>query len=170
MRISGCAVISSSLDRAGCSRSHGKDLQKITTRILICSYVTQDLVASRSCRSQSQIPSFFFCSTLCHICFSHTASRAIVGSMAQSSPVACAHIDNSFGPHAGGCRDGFDFTLLFEETILTLLPLGLLVLGLFPRVWFLLKRPKKITVGGHSVVVKIVGTYARNIRQTYLLR
>lgn len=90
--------------------------------------------------------------------------------MAQSSPVACAHIDNSFGPHAGDCRDGFDFTLLFEETILTLLPLGLLVLGLFPRVWFLLKRPKKITVGGHSVVVKIVGIYTRNIRQTYLLR
>ena len=31
---------------------------------------------------------------------------------------ACILIDNSFGPWAGQCRGGFDFTLLFEEVIL----------------------------------------------------
>ena len=33
-------------------------------------------------------------------------------------------IENQFGPLiATSCLDGFDFTLLFEETILTILPL-----------------------------------------------
>jgi hypothetical protein len=30
--------------------------------------------------------------------------------------------DDRFGPFVDGCRDGFDFTLLFEQTILSMLP------------------------------------------------
>lgn len=79
--------------------------------------------------------------------------------MAQSSLSSCARLDDSFGPHAGDCRGGFDFTLLFEETILTLLPLGLLLFVLPPRVWFLLKRSKKVAAGNHLAAVKLVSMH-----------
>ncbi|KAH7237781.1 P-loop containing nucleoside triphosphate hydrolase protein [Fusarium redolens] len=50
--------------------------------------------------------------------------------------------DDSFGPHAGDCRGGFDFTLLFEESILTL-PITALVLLAAPcRVVYLLQKNK----------------------------
>ncbi|KAF5565087.1 multidrug resistance [Fusarium phyllophilum] len=50
--------------------------------------------------------------------------------------------DNSFGPYAGGCRGGFDFTLLFEESILTI-PITALVLLAAPcRVLYLLHKNK----------------------------
>ncbi|KAK4170055.1 hypothetical protein QBC43DRAFT_329617 [Cladorrhinum sp. PSN259] len=79
----------------------------------------------------------------------------------QSSPAvspsaaACARLDDSFGPHAGACRGGFDFTLLFEETILTILPLGLLLLVLPLRVGYLWNRTKKVTPDSHLAAVKI---------------
>lgn len=76
--------------------------------------------------------------------------------MAQSSLASCSRIDDSFGPHAGDCRGGFDFTLLFEEAILTILPLGLLLLVLPPRVWFLLRRPQKVAAGSYSAPIKLV--------------
>ncbi|KAK4238509.1 hypothetical protein C8A03DRAFT_43740 [Achaetomium macrosporum] len=77
--------------------------------------------------------------------------------MAQSSLSGppCGRLDDSFGPHAGDCRGGFDFTLLFEESILTLLPAGLILLVLPPRVWFLLKREKKVAAGYRSVVAVV---------------
>lgn len=50
-----------------------------------------------------------------------------------------------FGPTvAYSCLNGFDFTLLFEESILTLLPLLLTVLVLIPRVRFLCKTSTKV--------------------------
>ena len=47
----------------------------------------------------------------------------------------CARVDeDAFGPVVEGCLDGFDFTLLFEETILFVLPaLCLLLLALVWR-------------------------------------
>lgn len=78
--------------------------------------------------------------------------------MAEVSPsgVACAHVDDSFGPHAGSCRGGFDFTLLFEETILTILPVGLLVLALPFRGRFLVRKAKKIlTTNPHLATFKL---------------
>ncbi|EXL40888.1 hypothetical protein FOCG_16654 [Fusarium oxysporum f. sp. radicis-lycopersici 26381] len=50
--------------------------------------------------------------------------------------------DDSFGPYAGDCRGGFDFTLLFEESILTI-PITALVLLAAPcRVLYLLHKNK----------------------------
>lgn len=74
------------------------------------------------------------------------------------SGVSCAQVDDSFGPHAGSCRGGFDFTLLFEETILTLLPLALLVLALPFRGQFLLRKAKKIAKTNHLVTLKLVSS------------
>ena len=76
--------------------------------------------------------------------------------MADPSVSSCARLDDSFGPHAGACRGGFDFTLLFEETILTILPVCL-ILAVSPfRIWFLSRRAKKVTGGFHLAGVKIV--------------
>ena len=57
----------------------------------------------------------------------------------------CIDIDNSFGPYAGECRGGFDFTQSFEEIVLTLLPVAaLLVLASF-RIHYLLRKQIKVT-------------------------
>jgi len=62
-----------------------------------------------------------------------------------SNATQCYEIDNTFSYYAQDCRDGFDFTLLFEQTILTALPLGLLVLVAPARIWYLSKKSKKTT-------------------------
>lgn len=71
----------------------------------------------------------------------------------------CASLDDSFGPHAGDCRGGFDFTLLFEETILTLLPLGLMLLVVPLRIWFLWVRAKKVTAAARPLAVFKISTW-----------
>lgn len=41
-------------------------------------------------------------------------------------PLNCSvRVQDVFGPIVDGCGSNFDFTLLFEETILFILPLGL---------------------------------------------
>ena len=72
------------------------------------------------------------------------------------SQKSCNWRDDTFGPYAGDCRGGFDFTLLFEETILTILPTSLFLLVLGPRIWFILGRPKKVTTGRLLINIKIV--------------
>lgn len=76
--------------------------------------------------------------------------------MAQLSHTSCSRLDDSFGPHAGDCRGGFDFTLLFEEAILTIVPIGLLLMVLPPRIWYLLKRTKKVLAANRWATAKIV--------------
>ncbi|KAJ5748330.1 uncharacterized protein N7511_010026 [Penicillium nucicola] len=56
-----------------------------------------------------------------------------------------AAVEDVFGPTvAPSCLHGFDFTLLFEETILTLLPLGLVCLAATCRVWKLHHASEKV--------------------------
>jgi ATP-binding cassette, subfamily C (CFTR/MRP), member 1 len=65
--------------------------------------------------------------------------------------VSCpAVVDDSFGPWAGDtCRGGFDFTLLFEESILSI-PLHSLFLLILPfRVWQLVKMDTKVVHSFH---------------------
>lgn len=68
----------------------------------------------------------------------------------------CARVDDTFGPHARTCRDGFDFTLLFEDTILSLLPLGLLVLVAPFRILYTFKKGRKV-VSSPLLLLKVVG-------------
>ncbi|KAI1277349.1 ABC transporter [Xylaria sp. FL0933] len=52
--------------------------------------------------------------------------------------------DSSFGPAINsGCRGGFDFTLLFEESVLSLLPAALFILVAALRVVYLVKSRTK---------------------------
>lgn len=68
---------------------------------------------------------------------------AQLGSMAWKN-LTCSQVDDTFGPWALHCRAGFDFTLLFEETLLTLAPLGLLLLFAPFRIAYLFKKEKKV--------------------------
>lgn len=53
--------------------------------------------------------------------------------------------ENVFGPRVSpSCEDGFDFTLLFEESILTIVPVIIASLLLAVRVWKLQGIPVKI--------------------------
>ena len=69
--------------------------------------------------------------------------------------MSCAHIDNTFGPYAKQCRGGFDFTLLFEETILSILPLVILLLVTPGRIWYMTRRTNKVN-GSLLSVFKLV--------------
>ncbi len=59
-------------------------------------------------------------------------------------PCSVAHED-VFGPFVNAsCHHGFDFTLLFEETILTLLPLLLFLLAGALRIFSLCSTSEKV--------------------------
>jgi ATP-binding cassette subfamily C (CFTR/MRP) protein 1 len=82
----------------------------------------------------------------------HLESRAVL-----STAYA---VDNSFGPffQLPG-KANFDFTLLFEETILSIGPSALLVLFALPRVLHLWKTPRKV-LNSYLLTVKIVRSQA----------
>jgi len=64
--------------------------------------------------------------------------------IASPSPMSCS-IDATFGPHAAGCRGGFDFTLLFEECILSIIPIALILIVAPFRIHYLFKRRTKVS-------------------------
>ncbi|TAQ85919.1 hypothetical protein B7494_g5754 [Chlorociboria aeruginascens] len=68
-----------------------------------------------------------------------------------STDSLCPAIDNTFGPWATQCRGGLDFTLLFEETILTILPLSFMIFATFFRLVYLSKRQNKVTRNSLSI-------------------
>lgn len=64
--------------------------------------------------------------------FSQTTSSSVM----NTSSVPCAlGMDNTFGPFVKGCRDDFDFTLLFEQGIMTMAPAAFLLLLMLPRIY-----------------------------------
>lgn len=72
-----------------------------------------------------------------------------------SSPVSCAQVDDSWRAHALSCRGGFDFTLLFEEVILGVLPIGIILILTPFRLWHLARKPHKV-VGSGLLLTKLV--------------
>lgn len=62
----------------------------------------------------------------------------------MATPESCKQVDDTFGPYAEGCRGGFDFTLLFEESILSILPLALLLIVVPFRISYLFRRTIKV--------------------------
>ena len=62
----------------------------------------------------------------------------------MESNLPCERIDDTFGPYAGYCRGGFDFTLLFEESVLSILPISLFCLFVPFRAWYLIRRETKV--------------------------
>ncbi|KAL8747798.1 MAG: hypothetical protein Q9190_000370 [Brigantiaea leucoxantha] len=72
----------------------------------------------------------------------------------------CELIDDSFGPYAEQCRGGFDFTLLFEETLLSILPLALLISIAPLRISYLIKRTVLYTICG-VFQIALIALWAR---------
>jgi ATP-binding cassette subfamily C (CFTR/MRP) protein 1 len=75
--------------------------------------------------------------------------------MASNDP-SCPEIDDSLYLYALFCRGAFDFTLLFEETILAILPLAILLVIAPFRIVYLFKKKRKVIVGA-LLPIKIVG-------------
>jgi ATP-binding cassette subfamily C (CFTR/MRP) protein 1 len=45
--------------------------------------------------------------------------------------------DSTFGPAVSDCRGGFDFTIEFEDIVLSLVPSSLFILLSVARLWYL---------------------------------
>ncbi|GKT69921.1 LOW QUALITY PROTEIN: ABC multidrug transporter [Colletotrichum tofieldiae] len=66
--------------------------------------------------------------------------------MATSSSIGCSPTaDDAFGPIVQNCREGFDFTLTFEQCLFTILPASLLLLIAPLRLRHLGKLPRAVT-------------------------
>ncbi|KAK6224641.1 abc multidrug transporter [Colletotrichum tabaci] len=66
--------------------------------------------------------------------------------MATSSSIGCSPTaDDAFGPVVQNCRQGFDFTLTFEQCLFTILPALLLLLAAPLRIRHLAKLPHAVS-------------------------
>jgi hypothetical protein len=72
-----------------------------------------------------------------------------------SSGPSCRDLDKTMRIDAGSCRGGFDFSLLFEETILEILPIALMLIVIPVRLWHLSQKRNKV-VGSWLLLVKLV--------------
>ncbi|KAL3441173.1 P-loop containing nucleoside triphosphate hydrolase protein [Aspergillus insuetus] len=61
-----------------------------------------------------------------------------------TTPDICASIDDSWRVHALSCRGGFDFTMLFEEMVLSILPIALAILIAPLRIYSLIRTGSKV--------------------------
>lgn len=78
--------------------------------------------------------------------------------------------DNTFGPFLNITgKETFDFTLLFEETILSIGPSALLLLLIPPRILRLWKTPRKVT-GSYLQTTKIVRLSPQSRNNTNYIR
>ncbi|OJJ42489.1 hypothetical protein ASPZODRAFT_105215 [Penicilliopsis zonata CBS 506.65] len=78
-------------------------------------------------------------------------------------------LEDRFGPQVGDlCLDGFDFTLFFEEVVLTLPVTVFFLLWALPRIFHLRRQTVK-TNGGYWHIVKLVGYAVLVILQLTLL-
>jgi hypothetical protein len=84
--------------------------------------------------------------------FAHLESKAVNSTVYTD--------DNSFGPFLDlPNRATFDFTLLFEEAILSIAPSAILLLLIPPRILRLWKTPRKV-IGSYLQTTKIVSFLA----------
>lgn len=66
--------------------------------------------------------------------------------MASTFVKDCASVDNTFGPYAGQrCRGGFDFTFLFEDVFLSILPITLALCAAPFRIYYLWRKQTKVS-------------------------
>lgn len=73
--------------------------------------------------------------------------------MAYIGSAACLDADRNFGPIVqGSCRDGFDFTLFFEQAVLTIAPISLLLLLAPLRICWLHKSNSVKTTSWDSLL------------------
>ncbi|GFF96656.1 metal resistance protein YCF1 [Aspergillus udagawae] len=84
-----------------------------------------------------------------------------------SPPLSCQQVDNTLQVPALSCRGGFDFSLLFEELILGILPLGIVLIIAPFRLYHLFRRQTKV-VASWFLWAKITAWIALGIVQLVL--
>ncbi|KAJ5698548.1 hypothetical protein N7462_000553 [Penicillium macrosclerotiorum] len=62
----------------------------------------------------------------------------------SSSRPSCRDLDNTVRIGTGSCRGGFDFSLLFEEIVLEILPIVLILILIPVRIWQLSQKRRKV--------------------------
>lgn len=84
-------------------------------------------------------------------------------------PAACLEADRSFGPSVPpGCRSGFDFTLYFEQIVLSIVPAALFLVFAAVRLVRLL-RASIITAPSWIHTVKLVSFIVREMKKSKFL-
>lgn len=77
--------------------------------------------------------------------------------LTDTSKLCSIAVENTFGPRVSrSCLKGFDFTLFFEEVILTIVPIAIVCLALPIRVWKLHRYPVRVN-RSWLYLVKLVG-------------
>jgi ATP-binding cassette subfamily C (CFTR/MRP) protein 1 len=75
----------------------------------------------------------------------------------MNSSTGCAlHGDDVFGPQVEPCLRSFDFTLLFEDTLLSAAPSALFLLIVPVRLYFLRNARKRVVGGSAFQAMKLV--------------
>jgi hypothetical protein len=81
-----------------------------------------------------------------HVLFSERICYSAIIITMNSSYLCPLGADDRFGPTVVGCRDDFDFTLLFEQSMLSLGPSVVMLIVSFPRIIQLYRcRMKTVT-------------------------
>lgn len=63
------------------------------------------------------------------------------------------HSDSTFGPFVSGCRNDYDFTILFEEVVMFIVPsVCFIILAAVRLRTLLLKSPTKLPGTGGSIL------------------
>ena len=77
--------------------------------------------------------------------------------MLSSPGLLCTiSLEDQFGPQVGAeCLDGFDFTLLFEESMFSISISAILLVVIPLRIAYLIRKPRKV-VSGVLQLVKLV--------------
>lgn len=84
--------------------------------------------------------------------------------MAQPSTECVIAAESKFGPIvSSACNGGFDFTLLFEETILSVVPSVIAAGLLLTRLTFLARRKVNVHYGRPYVVKIVRGTFSHYV-------
>lgn len=74
--------------------------------------------------------------------------------------------DNSFRPITNGCQRGWDFTLLFEDAILSIIPSLLFLISGLGRLVYL-QSQFQFVLARRFQLFKIAGPFTRSIPQFY---
>jgi ATP-binding cassette subfamily C (CFTR/MRP) protein 1 len=70
-----------------------------------------------------------------HYLYESSTATAFLQLMAFVASNCSVDLDNVFGPSVAPCRRSFDFTQLFEESVMGLAPSSLLIVAAFLRLW-----------------------------------
>lgn len=115
-------------------------------------FVLNRVPSSTPCSTHTT-PSSKHHTTVSHLPLEQRSDSMVVAATTVLSPAAMRCSDTSFGPTS--CARSFDFTLTFEQSILSILPSCLLLLASLPRISQLSRQQPK-TESQTRLVFKVV--------------